>query len=90
MVHIGNFALNVAGGLLLGLAWGRWPAFAYSSMVGIFVGEIEIATQPTDAIEDLRLYRAGQLSGAHRPRLGLALAPLLRPDGAGAAVTLRF
>jgi hypothetical protein len=91
LVHVGNFVINIAAGLVLGLGYDRWGAFGYASVVGIFVGEIQVATQPTDVIEDLRLYRAGELSAAsHRPRLGIAAAPIIRPDGGGAAVTIHF
>jgi hypothetical protein len=91
LVHVGNFVINIAGGLVLGLGYGRWPAFAYTSLVGIAVGEIQVATQPTDAVADLRLYRAGQLAARpNPPRLGLAMAPLILRDGGGASVTLRW
>jgi hypothetical protein len=91
LVHVGNFLINIAGGLVLGLGYNRWPAFAYTSLVGIFVGEVQVATQPTDAVEDLRLYRAGKLDMAvSKPRLGLAMAPIILRDGGGAALTLRW
>lgn len=91
LVHVGNFAINIAGGLILGLGYGRWANFAYTSLVGIAVGEIQVATQPTDLVEDLRLYRAGQLSERpNPPRLGVALAPLPLPGGAGASLTLTW
>lgn len=91
LVHVGNFLINIAGGLVLGLGYGRWPAFAYTSLVGIAVGEIQVATQPTDLVEDLRLYRAGKLDERpNPPRLGVAFLPLLLPDGGGASVTLRW
>jgi hypothetical protein len=91
IVHVGNFVINIGAGLVLGLGYGRWAAWGYSTMVGIVVGEIQIATQPTDVIEDLRLYRAGQLAGrGNPPRLGVAVAPLMLRDGAGAALTLRW
>lgn len=91
LVHVGNFVINIAGGLVLGLGYGRWPAFAYTSLVGIAVGEIMVATQPTDVIEDLRLYRAGELAAKpNKPRLGLAMAPMILRDGGGASVTLRW
>lgn len=91
VVHVGNFLINIAGGLILGLGYNRWGAFAYTSLVGIFVGEVQVATQPTDAVEDLRLYRAGQLDTAtSKPRLGLAMAPMILRDGGGAALTLRW
>src|SRR5438270_252384 len=67
-------------------AW-TWRA-AYT---GITVGEVQVATQPTDAVEDLRLYRAGQLDMVvSKPRLGLAMAPIILRDGGGAALTLRW
>jgi hypothetical protein len=91
LTHIGTFVINIAGGLILGLGWNRWANFAYSSLVGIGVGEIQIATQPTDLIEDLRLYRAGQLSERpNPPRLGVALAPMPLRDGAGASLVLTW
>ena len=75
---------------MLGLGYGRWPAFAYTSMVGIFVGEVQAATQPTDVVEDLRLYRAGQLEVHNRPRLGIGdgADPLARRWWRGADAAL--
>lgn len=92
LVHVGNFLINIAGGLVIGYVDnGRWAPFAYTSLVGIAVGEIQAATQPTDVVEDLRLYRAGVLAPRpNPPRLGLAMAPLLLHDGGGASVTLRW
>jgi hypothetical protein len=91
LVHIGNFAINVAAGLVLGLGYDRWGAFGYVTIVGIGVGELQVITQPTDAIEDWRSYRAGQLDFAARPpRVGYALAPFVTRDGGGAALTLSW
>ena len=90
LVHVGNFAINIAAGLVLGLGYGRWGAFGYSTLVGIVVGEVQASTQPTDVVEDLRLYRAGELTARHPVRLGVALAPMLQPGGGGAMVTLRW
>lgn len=90
LVHAGNFIINIAGGLVLGLGYGRWSAFAYQSLVGIAVGEVMAATQPTDVVEDLRLYRAGQLAPPSKPRLGLAFAPLVGRDQYGATLALRW
>jgi hypothetical protein len=91
LVHVGNFVINIAGGLVLGLGYGRWPAFAYTSLVGIAVGEIQVATQPTDVVEDLRLYRAGELGARpSAPRLGVAMVPLILRDGGGASLTMRW
>lgn len=90
LVHVGNFVINIAGGLVLGFWLNRWAAFAYTSLVGIGVGELMAATQPTDAIEDLRLYRAGNLAPPSRPRLGLALAPVVGRDSLGLSLALRW
>lgn len=91
LVHVGNFAINIAAGLVLGLGYDRWGAFGYTSIVGIVVGEVQASTQPTDAIEDLRMYRRGELEpGRSKPRLGYALAPIIRPDGGGAMLSLSW
>ena len=92
LVHVGNFLINIAGGLIIGYVDnGRWAPFLYTSIVGIAVGEIQVATQPTDVVEDLRLYRAGELDARPKPpRLGVAMAPLLLRDGGGASVTLHW
>jgi hypothetical protein len=91
LVHVGNFAINIAAGLVLGLGYGRWAAFGYTSLVGIGVGEVQAITQPTDAIEDLRMYRRGELEPRRStPRLGYALAPIIRPDGGGAMLSLSW
>ena len=92
LVHVGNFLINIAGGLVIGYVdHGRWAPFAYTSLVGIAVGEIQVATQPTDAVEDLRRYRAGELAARpNPPRLGIAMVPLVVPDGGGASLLLRW
>jgi hypothetical protein len=91
LVHIGNFAINIAAGLVLGLGYDKWDAFATVTLVGIVVGEVQASTQPTDAVEDLRLYRAAHLDERPQPpRLGLALAPMLLRDGAGMTLSLRW
>ena len=92
LVHVGNFLINIAGGLVIGYVDnGRWAPFLYPSLVGIAVGEIQVATQPTDVIEDLRLYRAGQLAGRpNPPRLGVAFAPMPLRDGGGASLVLHW
>jgi hypothetical protein len=90
IVHFGNFAINIAAGLFMGLGYDRWNFFAYSTIVGIVVGELQIATQPTDAIEDLRLYRAGELTKSHPPRMSIIAAPIIRSDGGGALFGIHF
>jgi hypothetical protein len=91
LVHVGNFVVNIAAGLVLGIGFNRWPAFAYVGLVGIAVGEIQVITQPTGAIEALRLYRNGELSdGKSAARLRWAVLPWAHRDGAGASFTLTF
>ena len=92
LVHVGNFLINIAGGLVIGYVDnGRWAPVLYTSIVGIAVGEIQVATQPTALLEDLRLDRAGQLAGRpNPPRLGIAMAPLMLRDGGGASLILRW
>lgn len=92
LVHVGNFVINIAAGLVLGLGYNRWAAFGYTAIVGIAVGEVQASSQPTDVIEDLRLYRNGELDGRARPpHLGAwALSPIIRPDGLGGALTFAW
>ena len=92
LVHVGNFAINIAGGLIIGLRRQRTlGALFVHGLVGIAVGEIQVATQPTDVVEDLRLYRRGRARRAPQPpRLGIAIAPLVLRDGGGASVTIHW
>jgi hypothetical protein len=91
LVHIGNFVINVAAGLVLGLGYDRWAAWSYTTLVGIAIGEIQVITRPTDALNDLAAYRAGELDGSARAeRLQWAVAPLLSRGGGGAQLTLRW
>jgi hypothetical protein len=92
LVHIGNFAINTAAGLVLGLGYGRWSAFAYTGIVGIAVGELQVATQPTGVIEDLRRYRNAELGDApaRAAKLQWSLTPYASRDGGGARFVLAF
>ena len=62
LVHVGNFALNLGLGLLIALGFGHGVVAAISTIVGIVVGEIQVATQPTGAVALLQRYRAGDLT----------------------------
>jgi hypothetical protein len=62
LVHIGNFVLNLGLGLIIGLGFGHGTVAAISTLVGIVVGEIQIASQPTGSISLLERYRAGDLA----------------------------
>jgi hypothetical protein len=93
LVHVGNFVINVAAGLVLGLGYGRWTAFSYTTVVGIVVGEVQVITRPINAIVDLRSYRAGELDNRNEmrvPRIQWAVAPMLTPNGAGGQLLLRW
>jgi hypothetical protein len=91
LVHIGNFAINIAAGLVLGIGFNRWSAFAYVGLVGIAVGEIQVVTQPTAMIDALRLYKNGTLGdGKQALRLHWGLMPWAQRDGAGASFSFTF
>jgi hypothetical protein len=92
LVHVGNFAINIAAGLVLGVGFNRWPAFAYVGIVGIAVGEVQVITQPTAPIEELRLYKLGALDGTQPQARNLQwnVLPWARRDGAGATFNLAF
>jgi hypothetical protein len=93
LVHVGNFVINVAAGLVLGLGYGRWEAFSYTTVAGIVIGEVQVITRPINAIIDLRSYRLGELDNANEmriPKVQWALTPTFSRDGAGAAFQLRW
>ena len=98
LVHLGNILVNLGVFAALGFGFGHWPSGAISFTVGVAVGEVMIFTQPLGAVEDLRRYRAGELTPAPpAPRVGLTVAPFapFTPTGArgaphGAALALTF
>ena len=92
LTHIGNFAINIAAGLVLGIGFNRWAAFAYVGLVGIAVGEAQVITEPTGAIEALRRYKNGDLGsdGKQATRLNWGLAPWANRDGGGARFAFTF
>jgi hypothetical protein len=77
-LHFGNVGFNIGVGLLLGLGWGHWSTAVLNGAVGIAVGEAQILTVPTSAIEAV----------AAPP--GVTLAPMAAPGGAGLVVGVRF
>jgi hypothetical protein len=90
LVHIGNFALNIAAGLILGLGYNDWKAFAYSSIVGIAVGEIQTATRPAESREDLDRYQRGHFSERDREGIHWGFTPMMLPKGGGLLFGLHF
>jgi len=81
--HLGNLALNLAGG---GIVWalGERGGAISSSLVGIAVGEAMIWSEPTRARVDAAVYRRAIGRGAAPARLELA------PWPGGLHVALRF
>jgi hypothetical protein len=92
LVHVGNFVVNIAAGLILGLAFDRWQAWSYTTVVGIVIGEIQVITRPTTAMDALSAYRLGELEGAARAerKLQWALAPMATRDGGGLSLMLQW
>jgi hypothetical protein len=90
LVHIGNFVINVAAGLVLGLGYNDWTAFAYTSIVGIAVGEIQTATRPSESREDLDRYRRAQFSSREKETIHWGFTPMTLPKGGGLLFGLHF
>ncbi len=92
LIHVGNFAFNMGIGLLLGLGFGHWTQAAIVSFTGIAVGELQSITQPTDAVETLARYRAGDLRESRdRPdRAAWLVVPSLTRDGASLRLGVTF
>ena len=67
LIHGGNFVLNLALALVTSLAFQHGVVAAISLIVGVVVGEIQIATQPTGSVTLLERYRAGDLGRARLP-----------------------
>ncbi|MDB4966306.1 MAG: hypothetical protein JWN44_1995 [Myxococcales bacterium] len=82
-----TFLFNIGTGLVLGIAFDRWHSAAINMFLGAALGELQIVTQPTDAITLLRRYRAGDLAPGKEARasLGWHVAPTALRDGFGLA-----
>ncbi|HEX4456462.1 MAG TPA: hypothetical protein VIA18_00750 [Polyangia bacterium] len=80
LVHIGNFIINGAAGLILGLGYNDWKAWGYTTIVGIVVGEIQNSTRPSESLEDLRRYRRGELDEKVVEKVHWALLPTFSHD----------
>lgn len=55
--HLGNAVINLVGGGII-LAFGDWKNAAFTTGLDFVVGEIEILTEPSRAIDDLAAYRS--------------------------------
>ncbi len=89
VIHAGNMIFNIGIGALLGFVFDRWTAAAVNTFVGAAVGEIVIATNPTESIETLRHYRAGLLGPVPRP-FPLQFSVGVRPLQGGGTVHFGF
>jgi hypothetical protein len=80
LVHIGNFFINSAAGLVLGFGYNDWKAWSYTTIVGIVVGEIQTATRPNESKEDLRRYLRGELDSQVVNNVHWAVLPVFSHD----------
>jgi hypothetical protein len=86
-----NLALNIAGGLIIGLAYGDRDRALISAGVGIAVGELSIWSQPWRAKRDLTDYRRRFVTGLGRAplpaatpaRASVGLSPMAGRDYGG-------
>lgn len=87
-------ALTTVGlGLVLGYALQRPESAAINTTIGIFLGEIMIASRPTVATLRLQRYRSGELDGpppADGGGLKVGVVPLRLDSGYGAALAGAF
>ncbi len=87
-----TFLFNIGTGLVLGIGFDRWHSAVINLFVGAALGELQIVTQPTDSVDLLRRYRAGELT-PHEPehaQLRWQLAPTASRDGFGLALGLAY
>jgi hypothetical protein len=86
-IHAGNLAFNLGVTLAMGFGFHNWQEGAIAGVVGAAIGEFQINTAPTGAIDALRRYRAADLaSSGDRASLHLSLAPLAAPGLYGLAL----
>ncbi len=61
LAHISSVAFNVGLGLILGYALHRPKGAAMATSIGVVMGELMIATRPTEALRGLASYREGSM-----------------------------
>lgn len=82
---------NIGLGLIFGFAFHDWVAAGIAIGTGVAGSELMILTQPTDAIDALRRYRAGDLSLRVAPSTSYwIVAPDLGAGRAGVRVGMAF
>ena len=81
--HVGAVAVNLAGGLYLGLHAKRWSSAILAGAGGIAVAELKIFTQPTTADPALKEYELRRAMSWTREA-----GSLPNPDSSGLVTTL--
>jgi hypothetical protein len=93
LVRGGNVLFNLGLGAIIAFWFRHWENAALNTAIGIVIGEIQIQLQPTDVVDLLRRYRAGDL-GATAPRARPRPLPTLVPapiaSGVGLGMSLPF
>jgi hypothetical protein len=91
LVHAGNFAFNMALGVLIGAYFHRWTTAMIVAPVAIAVGELQTMTVVTHIRDTLALYREGQLdSTTARSKPTWTLMPQLGRDQIGLGLGVKF
>lgn len=90
LMHLGNFAVNVGLGLVLGYGLKRPDSAGMNTMIGTVLGELMIVTRPTLAARRLASYRSGELSSASQKEPLFNLVPAPIPGGITLALTGAF
>lgn len=90
--HIISTLTTVGLGVVLAYALKQPDSAVTSTPIGIFLGELMLASRPIVAVRRLQSYRSGDLSMPAVPpfNLSLGVAPLAVDSGYGAAVTGAF
>lgn len=90
LMHLGNFAVNVGLGLVLGYGLKRPDSAGMNTMIGTVLGELMIVTRPTLAARRIASYRSGELSVASQKEPLFNLVPAPIPGGVTLALTGAF
>ena len=91
LAHIGNVAVNLGLGLVLGYGLDRPQGAAVNTSIGIVLGELMIATRPLQAARGLESYRVGNLRPEPETQTPpLWVTPLRISSGYGVAISSNF
>ncbi len=84
LAHVAGLGVNLGGAAILWFGYGQRGIVFVDLAVGAALGELQIITAPTDAIDTLRRYRAGDFTPRAERKLTWSIAPA--PGGAGIRV----